>query len=103
MDLLVVRHAESTWNAEHRWAGQRDPGLSAKGRRDAAELARQLAALDPPSTSAASSDLRRARQTAQLVARALEHHLGVAPDSAAELRGVWLQGPQGTLGWLAHC
>src|SRR5919198_502253 len=49
VDLLVVRHAESTWNAEHRWAGQRDPGLSAKGRRDAAELARQLAALDPPS------------------------------------------------------
>jgi probable phosphoglycerate mutase len=99
VDLLVVRHAESTWNAEHRWAGQRDPGLSAKGRRDAAELARRLAALDPPSTS----DLRRARQTAQLVAPALEHHLGVAPDSAAELRGVWLQGPQGTLGWLAHC
>jgi broad specificity phosphatase PhoE len=71
VDLLVVRHAESTWNAEHRWAGQRDPGLSARGHRDAAELARRLAALDPPVTSAASSDLRRARQTVQLVARAL--------------------------------
>jgi len=189
VDLLVVRHAESTWNAEHRWAGQRDPGLSAKGRRDAAELARRLAALRPQFASAASSDLRRARQTAQLVARALglpppvavaglrerdggrwtgltsrqiearfpgeldrwrrgevieppgsepmeaftgrvvaalgelaasrpgtrglvvahqgvlralEHHLGVAPARAAELRGVWLRAAQGTLAWLAH-
>jgi broad specificity phosphatase PhoE len=38
----------------------------------------------------------------QGVLRALEHHLGVAPVSAAELRGVWLRGAQGTLGWLAH-
>ncbi|HEX8863685.1 MAG TPA: histidine phosphatase family protein [Actinomycetes bacterium] len=48
MDLLVVRHAESTWNAEHRWAGQWDPGLSARGRRGAAGLtSRQIEARFP--------------------------------------------------------
>lgn len=71
MRLLVVRHAQSTWNARHRWAGQRDPGLSAEGRAAAAALASRLSALHPPVAAAASSDLRRARQTARILASAL--------------------------------
>jgi glucosyl-3-phosphoglycerate phosphatase len=69
--LLLVRHAQSTWNAEHRWAGQRDPGLSVQGRAGAAALAARLRALDPAVAGAASSDLRRARQTARILAEAL--------------------------------
>ena len=71
MDLLVVRHAQSTWNTRHRWAGQRDPGLSVQGRTQAAALAVRLAALRPPLGAAATSDLRRARQTAQILAQTL--------------------------------
>jgi broad specificity phosphatase PhoE len=71
MELLVVRHAQSTWSSQHRWAGQRDPGLSVQGHTQAAALAVRLAALDPPVTAAASSDLRRARQTAHILAQAL--------------------------------
>ncbi|HZD73868.1 MAG TPA: histidine phosphatase family protein [Actinomycetota bacterium] len=71
MKLLVVRHAQSTWNARHRWAGQRDPGLSAEGRAAAAALATRLGALRSPAGAVASSDLRRARQTAGILAQAL--------------------------------
>ena len=33
--LLLVRHGQSTWNAESRWQGQADPPLSALGERQA--------------------------------------------------------------------
>ena len=71
MELLVVRHAQSTWNAERRWAGQRDPELTSKGRGDAAELAARLAAMRPPFASVACSDLHRARETAEILAEGL--------------------------------
>jgi broad specificity phosphatase PhoE len=77
MDLLVVRHAQSTWNAQHRWAGQRNPGLSAHGRTAACARAAVLAALHPPIGAVATSDLRRAHQTAQL----LTHTLGLSPPA----------------------
>jgi glucosyl-3-phosphoglycerate phosphatase len=92
MELLVVRHAQSTWNAQHRWAGQRDPGLSAQGRAAASALAARLAALHPPVAAVATSDLRRARQTAQI----LTHALGLpAPACVPGLRerhaGQWTE------------
>jgi broad specificity phosphatase PhoE len=70
-ELLVVRHAQSTWNAERRWAGQLDPELSAAGRTQAAALATRLAAEETPFAAVACSDLRRARQTAAILAMAL--------------------------------
>jgi glucosyl-3-phosphoglycerate phosphatase len=36
--LLLIRHGESTWNAEHRLQGQADPPLSPLGRDQAAAL-----------------------------------------------------------------
>ena len=35
--ILLVRHGESTWNADGRWQGQADPPLSDLGRSQAAE------------------------------------------------------------------
>jgi broad specificity phosphatase PhoE len=70
-ELLVVRHAQSTWNRQHRWAGQRNPGLSVQGRTQAAALAAQMATLHPPVAAVATSDLRRALQTAQILAQTL--------------------------------
>ncbi len=45
--MWIIRHAESTWNAEGRWQGQADPPLSARGREQAERLARRLAATRP--------------------------------------------------------
>jgi len=62
--LLIVRHGESTWNAEHRLQGQADPPLSALGREQAAAL---LPFLEDIPARRLSSDLTRAVQTAELL------------------------------------
>lgn len=71
--LVLLRHAQSEWNAEGLWQGQADPELSPEGRRQASAAAKALAATDAfaTGTSAAgtfdcifSSDLSRAVQTA---------------------------------------
>jgi len=40
--VLLIRHAESVWNAEKRWQGRADPPLSDTGRREAARAAEPL-------------------------------------------------------------
>jgi broad specificity phosphatase PhoE len=65
--VLLVRHGQSTWNAEHRWQGLADPPLSELGREQARELANALR--DVPLDAVYSSHLLRARETAEVVAR----------------------------------
>ena len=64
MKLLLLRHGESEWNAAGRWQGWGDPPLSQRGRDQAAAAARALPAFD----AVYSSDLRRARETAEIIA-----------------------------------
>jgi broad specificity phosphatase PhoE len=64
--LLLVRHGQSTWNAEERWQGHADPPLSDLGERQARAAAPSVVALD--ATAVVSSDLTRAWQTAELLA-----------------------------------
>src|SRR5919202_2469674 len=63
--LILVRHGESTWNAEERLQGQLDPPLSERGR----EQSRALAAIADgvPDDRVVCSDLTRARETAELI------------------------------------
>ncbi|MBV8256531.1 MAG: histidine phosphatase family protein [Actinobacteria bacterium] len=67
--LLLVRHGETDWNAEGRLQGHTDRPLNEFGRRQAARLAEELAGerID----AIWSSDLARARETAQIVAARL--------------------------------
>lgn len=66
MRLILVRHGETTWNAEHRLQGQADAPLSEKGKAQAAALAPAFAnGLAPDLTVA--SDLPRTRETARLI------------------------------------
>jgi broad specificity phosphatase PhoE len=67
--LLLVRHGESTWNAERRWQGWADPPLSPRGEEQARQAARALAASGL--TAVVCSDLQRARRTAELLGEAL--------------------------------
>jgi probable phosphoglycerate mutase len=62
--LLLVRHGQSTWNANGRWQGHADPPLSALGEEQAADAAAHLPEVDALWTS----DLARARRTAEIVA-----------------------------------
>ena len=67
--LYVVRHAMTAWNAERRWQGQTDIPLSDEGRAQASSLVDRLRGLGLVSVH--TSDLSRARETAEIVARAL--------------------------------
>lgn len=68
-DLFLVRHGETDWNAEGRWQGQTDVPLNAAGRAQARELAGRLRGAGL--SIVASSDLLRARTTAEIVAAEL--------------------------------
>jgi broad specificity phosphatase PhoE len=79
--LLLVRHGETDWNREGRWQGHSDTALNEEGRRQARELAEQLAGVDV----VYSSDLARAQETAEIVAE--RHGLEVRPDPRLRERG----------------
>ncbi|WP_162606174.1 histidine phosphatase family protein [Jiangella asiatica] len=62
--LVLVRHGESTWNAEGRIQGHLGSGLSERGRAQAADAAKRLHALHPRVAVVTSSDLPRVIETA---------------------------------------
>ena len=66
-NIILIRHGETAWNAERRLQGHIDIALNAEGLRQAAATAGALAGeqLD----LVVSSDLQRAAQTADAVAR----------------------------------
>jgi len=70
---LLLRHGQTTWNAERRWQGWADAPLSDVGREQARTAAGKLrgAGID----AVVASDLSRARDTAEIVAR----ELGLGP------------------------
>jgi broad specificity phosphatase PhoE len=63
---LLLRHAQSEWNADGRWQGRADPELSPEGVDQALRAAARLTAWGRPDFCLAS-DLRRARVTAELL------------------------------------
>lgn len=62
-DLILIRHGETAWNAEKRMQGHLDIGLNDEGLRQAAALGRALC--NEPIDAVVTSDLLRARQTAE--------------------------------------
>jgi probable phosphoglycerate mutase len=80
--VLLARHGETEWNRTGRWQGHADPPLNAAGRRQAETLAAQLAGGGVAAIY--SSDLRRAAETARIVA----DRLGLAVTERPELREI---------------
>lgn len=66
--VLLIRHAESEWNAAGRWQGQADPPLSERGVAQAEALAERLRGA--PADVLRCSDLDRARRTAEILGAA---------------------------------
>ena len=73
MKLILVRHGETRWNKERRIVGHTEIELNGVGRRQALQLARVLSG--ETVSAIYCSPLRRARQTAEEIARM--HHLEV--------------------------
>ncbi|WP_236606720.1 histidine phosphatase family protein [Sandaracinus amylolyticus] len=71
MEIVLVRHAESIWNAEGRWQGQTDVPLSEQGHAEAAKLGARLAKVRFDRRIA--SDLSRTRDTAAAISADFVH------------------------------
>ena len=61
--LVVVRHAESEWNATGQWTGIRDIHLSEKGFHESGQLGRRVKELNIPIDIAYCSEQIRTRET----------------------------------------
>jgi glucosyl-3-phosphoglycerate phosphatase len=66
--LVLVRHGQTAWNLDGRAQGHTDVGLDETGHAQAEVLAPYVAAMSP--TALWTSDLARARETAEYVAAA---------------------------------
>jgi broad specificity phosphatase PhoE len=87
MRLLAIRHGETAWSRERRFAGSKDIPLTADGRRQGAALAQALAGTSIAAVYA--SPLVRARESAEPVASALGLPLGFEPDFREMCFGDW--------------
>lgn len=93
--LYVLRHGETAWNLERRMQGTKDSPLTERGRAQAEAMGRTLKAelaREPSATIFLRSPLGRARQTADIVGRALGLDAGQWRDEPrlAELGyGTW--------------
>lgn len=104
--ILAVRHGETAWNRATRIQGHTDIDLNELGRWQAARLA--LALRDEPIAAVYSSDLRRARDTAEAVAGSrglpVHAHIGLRERGFGRFEGqTWdelaLRYPTETLAW----
>lgn len=86
-DLYLIRHAQSTWNADGRWQGQADPPLSPAGIVQARLLAERFP--DVHVSHVVSSDLVRARETAAPFAARFGLEVEVRPELREIDVGSW--------------
>jgi glucosyl-3-phosphoglycerate phosphatase len=89
--VLVLRHGASTWNAEGRWQGWLDAPLTSAGEEDAARRARELAHDGVNPRAVYTSDLGRARRTAEIIAAHVERPV-IADEGFRERNGGEWQG-----------
>lgn len=104
--ILAVRHGETTWNRDTRIQGHTDIDLNDLGRWQAGRLAQALR--DESIAAVYSSDLKRARDTAQAVADVhdlpVHAHFGLRERAFGRFEGhTWdeleLHYPAETLAW----
>ncbi len=78
MQIFLLRHGETDWNRQGRCQGSSDIDLNETGHRQAGEVAAHLSRRRIHAVY--SSDLRRARQTAEIVGRPHEAPVNIEPD-----------------------
>ncbi|MEK0443831.1 MAG: hypothetical protein RL507_684 [Actinomycetota bacterium] len=70
-NVLMVRHGESEWNALGKWQGRADIALTEAGREQARAAADYVRTTALPVTRVLASTLRRAHETAEIIAERL--------------------------------
>ena len=87
MEIVCVRHGRTSWNGKHRFQGHTDVPLDDEGRAQASALAAHLRG--ERFDFAFSSDLSRARTTAEAILAGRDLPLELDPDLREMRFGVW--------------
>ncbi|PYM91478.1 MAG: histidine phosphatase family protein [Candidatus Rokuibacteriota bacterium] len=85
--VFVVRHGETQWVRERRFAGSRDIPLAQEGRRQCTAVGRALA--DSGVVAVYASPLERARASAELIAEPHRLPVRIAPAFSEMAFGPW--------------
>ncbi len=92
--FLLLRHGESTGNAENRHQGQADYPLTAEGRQQIERLSEYWRDLQVTFDQVISSPLVRAQESAEIIAQTLQIPLAYDP--------IWMERDNGKLAGLLH-
>lgn len=88
--LYLIRHGETDANAAGVWQGSTDSPLNERGIAQARALAQRIAREQLPIRAIYTSPLRRARQTAEFIAQALDNARVITDPGLAEFHlGEW--------------
>jgi probable phosphoglycerate mutase len=85
--FVVVRHGETTWGVQARFAGRKDVSLTPRGRRQAAAVAGRIRLMAP--VVVLTSPLQRCRNTAQAIAAEVDAPVIVDERLIDGLLGAW--------------
>ena len=85
--ICLIRHGQTNWNLEGRYQGQSNVPLNENGRAQARALARQLQGL--PFTAIYTSDLKRAKETAEIVGAFIHLPVTLEPRLREIKQGKW--------------
>lgn len=85
--LYLVRHGETLWNKEFRYQGHSDVALTEEGREQARLLAKKL--IKEEFQAFYASDLSRARETAEIIAKPHKLEVQVLPELRETKFGAW--------------
>lgn len=85
--LILIRHGQTEWNATGRWQGQADPPLNVVGRAQAQATALEL--MSQHIDVLISSDLTRARETAEIIGASIGLPVSLEPRLREINLGEW--------------
>ena len=86
MNLILIRHGQSEWNALNQFTGWKDPGLTNKGIKEAQNAAKIINNLGIHFDLAFTSALIRAQDTADIILQEIKQPLITIKDKALNER-----------------
>lgn len=85
--LILIRHGETDWNIEGRWQGQSDVLMNERGKAQVKAMTSQIT--DINIAAIYSSDLARARDTAEILGREIGMTVNIDPRLREIHQGKW--------------